>query len=321
MSLEHLSPGSPAACRRIVSLLPSATEIVCALGLGDRLVGVTHECDHPPEVRGLPRVTRSIIPPEAASAAIDSMVRERLAGGAALYSLDIEAVERLAPDLIVTQRLCDVCAVDESQVASLVGRLAVPPAVVTLEPTRLEDVFESLLTVGSAGEPERARAVLARLRHRVEAVAGRPAHSRSTAALPARPRVVLLEWVDPPFSSGHWTPEIVRLAGGVECLGREGEPSRTLAWEEVLAADPDVLIVACCGFDLDRGRREMPILEGLPGYDGLAAVRSGRVHLLDGNAYFSRPGPRLVEGLEILARLLDTPGHPPRKTRARSTDR
>lgn len=290
---------------RIVSLLPSATEIVCELGLGDRLVGVTHECDHPPSVRHLPRVTRTVIPAEAPSREIDAIVRERLDRAAALYELDVGAVTRLEPDLVITQSLCDVCAVDESDVAAVVGRLPVPPTVVNLVPERLEDVFESLHAVAiAAGEPDLAVEAVGRLRSRVEAVVKR------SAASPDRPRVVLLEWIDPPFSSGHWTPELIRLAGGVECLGREGEPSRTLAWKEVVDADPDVLVVACCGFDLERVGRELPILKRSPGYESLASVRSGRVHLLDGNAYFSRPGPRLVEGLEILAHLLNPRIHP-----------
>lgn len=308
---DDRSTGRPSVqpCRRIVSLLPSATEIVCELGLGDRLVGVTHECDHPPLVQSLPRVTRTRIPAESSGREIDGLVRERLdhaAGFDALYVLDVEEVARLEPDLVITQTLCHVCAVAESQVAAATARLPMRPTVVTLEPSRLEDVFESFSTVAvAAGEPERAAPVVARLRNRVEAV------SRSVARVEDLPRVVMLEWIDPPFSSGHWTPEILRLAGGVECLGRAGEPSRTLAWEEVREADPDVLVVACCGFDEDRARREMPSLECLPGYHDLACVRAGRVHLMDGNAFFSRPGPRLVEGLEILAHLLHPAGSTP----------
>lgn len=287
---------------RIVSLLPSATEIVCALELGDQLVGVTHECDYPPPVKRLPKVTRTLIPTDAASRDIDEMVRAQLNAERTLYKLDLAALERLQPDLIVTQTLCDVCAVAESDVTAAVCRLPGRPKVVNLEPTRLEDVFESMLTVGEAAEVvDRAEEVVAGLRARVAAVAAR------TGNIAKRPRVVLLEWIDPPFSSGHWSPELVELAGGREMIGRTGERSRGVDWEEIVRADPEVFVVACCGFDTARTMQDLPILRGYAGYEGLSCVRAGRVHVVDGNAYFSRPGPRLVESLEILAELI----HPP----------
>jgi len=290
---------------RIVSLLPSATEIVCELGLGDRLVGVTHECDHPPFVAALPKVTRTLVPHDATSREIDRLVRERLATEKALYSLDLPTLERLAPDVIVTQALCDVCAVAESEVAAAACTLPGRPRVVNLEPTRLAEVFDCLRTVGAAaGVPERAEAAVASLRARVAAV------ERRTRGVAHPPRVVLLEWIDPPFCAGHWTPELVRLAGGVEVMGQEARPSRTVAWSGIVAADPDVLVVACCGFDVARTRRDLPILAGLPGFGGLACVRAGKVFLMDGNASFSRPGPRLVDGLEILAHALHPRIHP-----------
>lgn len=283
---------------RIVSLLPSATEIVCALGLGDRLVGVTHECDHPPFVRGLPRVTKTLIPTDAASAAIDALVRDRLRTRRALYTLDLPVLESLRPDLIVTQALCDVCAVAEAEVQAAACALPGRPRVVNLEPTTLAEVLASLGTVAdAAGVPERAEVVLAELQRRIDRVRGRVADR-------PRPRVVLLEWIDPPFSCGHWSPELVALAGGDEAIGRPGERSRTLAWDEVVAAQPDVLVIACCGYTADRTREDLPILERQPGWADLPCVRSGRVHVVDGSAYFSRPGPRLVDSLEILAGLL-----------------
>lgn len=290
---------------RIVSLLPSATEIVCELGLGDDLVGVTHECDHPPLVAGLPKVTRTLVPHDAGSREIDALVRERLKTQRALYTLDLPTLERLAPDLIVTQALCDVCAVAEAEVTAAACSLPGRPRVINLEPVSLEDVLDTLRAVGrAAGAPGRAETVVAGLRRRVGAVAAR------SDGVAARPRVVLLEWLDPPFSCGHWSPELVRLAGGDEVIGRAGTPSRTLAWEEVGAARPDVLAVACCGFSLDRTLADVPALAARPGWADLPAVRAGRVYVTDGNAYFSRPGPRLVDSLEVLAHALHPDVHP-----------
>jgi iron complex transport system substrate-binding protein len=290
---------------RIVSLLPSATEIVCELGLGEDLVGVTHECDHPPPVQSLPRVTRTLIPHDAGSREIDALVRERLKTQRALYTLDMPVLERLRPDLIVTQALCDVCAVAEAEVTAAACSLPGRPRVVNLEPMCLAEVFECLRLVGAAaGVPGRAAGVIGRLQARVGAVVDR------SAAVSARPRVVLLEWIDPPFCSGHWSPELVRLAGGVETVGREGQPSRTTAWAEILEADPEAMVIACCGFDAERTRCDLPILAGYPGFAELSCVRSGRVYLVDGNAYFSRPGPRLVDSLEILAHALHPDVHP-----------
>lgn len=290
---------------RIVSLLPSATEIVCHLGLGENLVGVTHECDFPAPVRGLPKVTRTLIPDDASSREIDDLVRDRLRTGRALYTLDLPTLESLRPDLIVTQALCDVCAVAESEVTSAACSLPSRPRVVNLEPTRLEEVFDALRTVAdAAGVPARADEAVARLRARVDAVEAR------TKGIPERPRVMLLEWIDPPFSAGHWTPELVRLAGGIELFGRESLPSRTVPWGEIAAADPEVLVIACCGFGVERTRRDLPILGRYPGFADLACTRSGRIHVVDGNAFFSRPGPRLVESLEMLAHALHPVVHP-----------
>jgi iron complex transport system substrate-binding protein len=290
---------------RIVSLLPSATEVVCALGLGDQLVGVTHECDFPEFVKTLPKVTTTLIPHDAASRDIDALVRERLKDRRALYSLDLPTIERLAPDLIVTQALCDVCAVAEAEVAEAACRLPGRPCVVNLEPTTLEGVFDTLRLVGrAAGVADRAGAVVRALRARVAAVAAR------SAAVVRRPRVVLLEWLDPPFSCGHWSPELVASAGGDEAIGRPGERSRTLAWAEVAAARPEVLVIACCGFTAERALVDLPAVRAVPGWGELPAVRAGRVYAVDGSAYFSRPGPRLVDSLEILAHALHPGTHP-----------
>lgn len=284
---------------RIVSLVPSATEIVCELGLGDQLVGVTHECDYPSFVRQLPKVTRTLIPHDVTSRQIDGLVRERLKTKQALYTLDLPVLELLRPDLIVTQALCDVCAVAEEEVKEAACSLPGCPKVVNLEPTRLSEMFDSLrLVADAAGVPANAERTVALLQARVETVAAR------TAGITYRPRVVLLEWIDPPFCSGHWSPELVRLAGGVEGIGEEGRPSRTAPWEEIIAFNPEVLVIACCGFTVERALQDLPILRDYPRFSELCCVRKAKVFVVDGSAYFSRPGPRLVDSLEILARAL-----------------
>lgn len=289
---------------RIVSLLPSATEIVCQLGLESELVGVTHECDYPPSVRELPKVTRTLIPAAATSREIDDLVREQLKTERALYTLDRPLLTRLRPELIVTQALCDVCAVAEEEVRTAACSLLGQPLVVNLEPTCLEDVFDCLRLVGVAtGREARAADEIAKLKARVAAVEAR------SDEITHRPRVVVLEWIDPPFSSGHWSPELVRLAGGEEVIGGVGERSRTIDWQQIVAAAPEVLIIACCGFDIPRTLADLPILRGYPGWGELPCVRSQRVYVVDGSAYFSRPGPRLVDSLEILAHALDPAVH------------
>ena len=290
---------------RIVSLLPSATEILCELGLGDQIVGVTHECDYPLAMRALPKVTNTLIPTDASSAEIDQLVRERMGMQSALYTLDLEMLERLAPDLIVTQALCDVCAVAESEVRSAACALPTGPRVLNLEPETLDEVLACIVDVGVAtGIEAHARNVVARLRGRVDAVV------RRAAAIRARPRVALLEWIDPPFSTGHWNPELVRLAGGVDGLGREGAKSVTLQWRDVVAYDPEVVLLSCCGFTAERTLEEAAILGRVPGWEEVAAARSGRVYVTDGASYFSRPGPRLVDSLELMAHVVDPGIHP-----------
>ena len=266
---------------KIVSLLPSATEIVCALGLEDRLVGVTHECDYPAGVRRLPSVTRTLIPATAPSGAIDRLVREQLRTKQALYTLDLATLERLRPDLIVTQALCDVCAVAEEEVAAAACSLPGNPRVINLEPQTLAQVFDAIRQVAqAAGAVDHGEDVIAALAARVETVVAR------AAGLRERPRVALLEWLDPPFSCGHWSPELVRLAGGVEGLGREGERSRRLSWDEIRAWQPQVVLIACCGFDVER-TLVRAAHRGRLGLVGMAE----RVRLLGGRlAVDSRPG-------------------------------
>jgi iron complex transport system substrate-binding protein len=264
---------------RIVSLLPSATEMLAALGLEGELVGVSHSCDYPPAVAGLPRVTRTAVPADASSGEIDRLVRELHGQGLPLYTLDRELLRRLAPDLVVTQGLCDVCAVPGEITEEAVAQLPGCPRVVSLSPHSLGAVLE----------------------RRIESVAER-------AAGATRRRVTLLEWLDPLYAAGHWTPELVTLAGGIEGHGRAGQRSRLLDWADVVNWAPEVLVVACCGFSTSRTARELDGLRSRPGYGDLPAVRAGNVFLVDGGAYFSRPGPRLVDSLELLAHLL----HPAR---------
>jgi iron complex transport system substrate-binding protein len=281
---------------RIVSLLPSATEIVCGLGLRDQLVGVTHECDYPANVMGLPKVTTTLIPKDATSLQIDALVRERLKTEKALYSLNLAVLESVQPDLIVTQSLCDVCAVAESEVQAAVRSLPNRPKVINLEPACLDDVFECIRQVGAAaGCGENAEHYIATLLARVSTVT-----DRSKFVL-HRPTVLLLEWIDPPFCSGHWNPELVSLAGGREVIGVAGKRSRMIEWASIVDADPEVLVIACCGFDVNRTLVDVETLRKQTGWNSLSCVQAKRVHVVDGSSYFNRPGPRLVDSLEILA--------------------
>lgn len=284
---------------RVVSLVPAGTEIVCALGAGDRLVAVTHDCDHPEYVRALPRLTRTTIPEGASSAEIDALVRSAGERGESTFHLDGDALRAARPDIIVGQTICRVCAVTFEQ---LPASLPVPPTVVPLDATSLEGVFADICRVGEALDlAERAVRVVEGLRARVEIV------SRAVEREP-RPRVLCLEWADPLFQGGHWVPEQVHAAGGIDVLGVAGERSREVAWGEIAAADPDVLVVMLCGFGTERAVAEVATLAARPGWQDLSAVRSGRVYAADGSAYFSRPGPRVIDGIEILAGLL----HPSR---------
>ena len=284
---------------RIVSLLPSATEILCELGLRDQLVGVTHECDWPRSVVDLPKVTRTLIPTDATSAEIDALVRDRMGQQSALYTLDMPALEQARPELLVTQALCDVCAVSEDEVKNAACTLPGTPRVLNLEPETLAEVLGCIRDVARAtGDEGRAEPVIARLKGRVDAVTTRVRRAKT------RPRVALLEWLDPPFSTGHWNPELVRLAGGQDGLGREGAKSVTLRWEEIVAYRPEVVLISCCGFTAERTLQEVGVLRDVAGWEELPAVRDNRVWITDGASYFSRPGPRLVDSLELLAHVI-----------------
>ena len=280
---------------RIVSLLPSLTELVCALGRGDELVGVTHECDYPPGVEFLPHLTRSRIAAQATSAAIDRAVSEQ---GGSLYDLDGVTLAELRPDIILTQEQCDVCAVNEATVRRVASNLAHLPRVESVNPTDLAGVYAMFTEIGKIldAEPE-AQMLRQTFEDLAEEIVSRVGGLR-------RPRVLLLEWFDPPFTSGHWNPELVQLAGGVEVFAKSGERSRRATWDEVAEADPDLILLSPCGFTIERTEAELPGLLRRLEWRSLRAVQSGRVALTDGSAYFSRPGPRLKESLAIAAEFI-----------------
>ncbi len=285
---------------RVVSLLASSTETVCALGLGERLVGRSHECDYPEWVRRMPSVTEPKIRVDRGSAEIDRDVKALVREGLSVYRVDVEKLRGLAPDLILTQDQCEVCAVSLRDVEeALCQWLGARPVVVSLRPDSLEDVFRDMRSVADAlGAARRGEALVVELRDRMEAV------SLRARRLEERPRVACIEWIEPLMAAGNWMPELVEMAGGENLFGEAGLHSPFLCWEDVLEADPDVLFVSPCGLGLERIRAEMLALARLPGFAGLRAVRDGRVVLADGNRYFNRPGPRVVESLEILAEVL-----------------
>ena len=285
---------------RIVSLIASATEIVCGLGLEDQLVGRSHECDHPPSVARLPVCSSSKVEVGAAGRTIDDQVRAIVADGLSVYRVDAGILDRLAPTVVITQTQCEVCAVSlkdvEAAVCELVGSR---PRIVSLEPMSLPDIWSDIRTVASAlGAPERGEALVDRLAARLDAVQAR------AAAAGTRPSIGCIEWIDPLMAAGNWVPELVERAGGVDVLGKAGEHSGGLSIEALAAADPDVIAVMPCGWDIERSRREMPPLTSHPVWPRLSAVRNGRVFMTDGNQYFNRPGPRVVESAEILADIL-----------------
>ena len=283
---------------RVASLLPSATEMVHFAGAGENLVGVTHECDHPPGVQNLPKLTSSKIDNSMTSAEIDAAIGGHLTDTGSIYALDVDLLAELSPDLILTQGLCDVCAVSMSLVEEAASTLEDEPEILSLNPASLDDVLEDAARIGEAlGRGKETSEKITALKERLARV------EAAVASLP-RPRVGCIEWLDPPFSAGHWVPEMVRLAGGEELFSGAGEPSARLSWDEVFAAAPEVLVLMPCGFGLGRTIHEANALPELPSWFELPAVKDGRVWAVDANSYFSRPAPRLVEGVEILARIL-----------------
>ena len=292
---------------RIISLLPSATEIICSLGLREHLVGVTHECDYPVDVVGLPIVTKSAIPHDASSIEIDQLVRSQLETTTALYSLNVKLLDELQPDIIVTQALCEVCAVSEAEIKASISQLSKRPRVVNLEPMCLKDVFDTLLLVGQeTNQRDIAVDVVHALNIRVERVR---VLTESHIKKAQYPKVAFLEWIDPPFNAGHWTPELIEMAGGIDCLGNKRQSSKTTLWERIIEAQPDVMFVACCGFSMERAIKDLPILQANEGWEDMPCVKRNRVYFSDGNSFFNRPGPRLVDSLEIIANALHPDVH------------
>jgi iron complex transport system substrate-binding protein len=282
---------------RIASLVPSATEMLFALGLGDQVVAVTHECDYPPEAASKPRLTRTVIPEGLSAAEIDAEVRRVTGEGRHLYELDEPTLAALNPDLIVTQAVCEVCAVSYDDVRAVAARLPTRPEVVSLDPERLADVLADVTALGEAAAAAPAAAALrASLERRLEAV-------REAVAGAPRPRVLALEWLDPPFVGGHWVPEMIEIAGGRNSIGAPGEKSRTAGWDELAGAGAELVVSMPCGWDAARARAET-----LAHWESIERLAAGRVVAVDAAASFSRPGPRLVEGTELLAHLL----HPDR---------
>ncbi len=282
--------------QRIVSLLPSSTEICFALGLGDLVIGVSHECDFPLEVRGRPILTTPKIDPSASSAEIDHQVRALVSDGLSVYRIDEQRLQDLHPELVVTQDACEVCAVSLEEVREATSRLiGADVEVLSLSPLTVADVLDDIGRVGRATETDvRAHELIARLRARLESL------RQATSSLP-KPRVLVLEWLDPPMVAGHWTPELIRIAGGDPILGHDGTPTGPVGWDRIIEAEPDIILVIPCGFGVAQSLEEMGELMARPGFAELPAVRKGGVAIVDGNSFFSRPGPRLVDSAEIAA--------------------
>jgi iron complex transport system substrate-binding protein len=286
---------------RIVSLLPASTEILYAIGAGDSVVGVTHECDFPADAATKPKLIRPRVDPSAPPAELDRQVRELVERGESIYAVDADLLASLAPDLIVTQDLCHVCAASPEDLASALSRLPREraPRVLTFTPRTLADVWTGIREIGEAvGRASQAQALASTLAQNVAAI------ESAMAGVATRPRVLCLEWFDPPYCGGHWVPEMVRLAGGTDLFGRAGEPSFPIAWEQILESRPELIVLMSCGYDLGRNVEVWKKARQPAGWNALPAVQNGRVYAVDANAYFSWSGPRLAEGVALLAGLL-----------------
>lgn len=286
---------------RIVSLLPSATEIIYALGLGDQLVGVSHECDFPPEAKTKPVITAAEINSSQPSRQIDASVKEQVHKGVGIYHINQDVLKQAKPDVVFTQELCEVCAVSFSEVKQAVRILNTDTKIVSLEPRTLGDILNNIKTVGdiTSRQPEAAKLVV-ELQQRIDKV------KAITKDVDFRPTTLCLDWMDPPYAAGHWIPEMAEIAGGVDSFGVKGQASVEINWERVVEVDPERIIVMPCGFDIQRAMKEIGLLKSVKGWNQISAVRNSRAYIADGNSYFSRPGPRVVTGLEILAEVIQS---------------
>ena len=290
---------------RVVSLLASGTEIVCALGFQDALAGRSHECDYPPEVLDLPQVSRPGFPISGSSASVDLAVKDRLQRALSIYEVDEELLRDLEPDVLVTQTQCKVCAVSPDDLAGSIQDLSeTGTTLVALEPHRLEDIWDDIRKVARALEADAAGASL------IDTLQGRLERLRSwSEGRPSRPSVVTVEWIDPLMTAGNWMPQVIEIAGGRNLLGEAGQHSPWMSWDDLVQADPEVLLISPCGFDVRRTLEEVHLLSQDQRWPTLRAVRDNRVYVADGNAFFHRPGPRIVESAELLAEILHgTPG-------------
>lgn len=285
--------------QRIVSFLPSATEMACALGLEEQLVGITHECDYPPAVKAKPIVVRNVLPIETMTQAeIDAAVAARIHDGHSLYQVDEELLRQLAPDLILTQDLCQVCAPSGNEVSTALNLLSPKPVILWLTPNSIEEIFGNIRDLGAAtGRGKEATQLIGGARSRLEAI-------RAVTGTLSRPRVFCIEWFNPIYCSGHWVPEMVSFAGGVDALAHEGRDSVRIPWSDVVDYQPEILVLTPCGFNLEKVIELAPQLTQLEDWSSLPAVRDGRVYAVDANSYFARPGPRVTDGVELLAHLI-----------------
>lgn len=287
---------------RICSLLPSSTEIIFALGLEENLVGVTHECDYPPEARRKPVVVNSILgeKEKLSSARIDEIVSRSRAEGKSIYLIDSERLSEMEPDLIITQGLCDVCAVSENEVTEVCEVLRNSPQILSLEPSTIGEIMDSILLLGEVtGTKKKASQLVEDFRKRIEAVEKKLSGERY------RPGVFCLEWLDPPYAAGHWVPEMVKTAGGEPLVSKAGKSSFKTTWDEILESSPDYLIIMPCGFDVEKTLDAIEeVISGVKQWNALRAVKKGHCYIVDANSYFSRPSPRVVDGIELLAGII-----------------
>jgi iron complex transport system substrate-binding protein len=290
---------------RICSLLPSATEVIASLGLGDELVGISHECDYPPSIKHVPIMVEPVIPPHGlASAEIDSRVRQLVASGQRLYRLNDHLLRQAQPDLILSQDLCHVCAITPDQLQDAISAMPRQPSILTLNPSSVLDVINDVVRIGdAAGRSAEGHRLAAHLRDRLDAVRTR------VQTVSHRPRVVCIEWLSPLYIAGHWVPEMVQLAGGLDVLAQPGSPSRVVTWGEIVAAAPDVLLVMPCGFSVEKTQTELRQLMQHPDQWRLSPALAEHTYLVDASSYFSRPGPRLIDGIELLVTILHPSGH------------